>query len=122
MQSAKRGSLLLDLLVAASLQMTDDMLLQGHPRLDTKSLSWWQMESPSPAPELLGKPLGLSVMLREAGQATPGLQSREGPPWWLPWEPELGLDRVFALQRLHLLSQFLFKECLQSTHNVPGPA
>ena len=101
--------------------MTDAMLLQGHPDWPWAARHGGKWESPLPAPDLPGKPLGLSVMLRESGQATPGLQSQAGPPCWLSWEPGLGLGSVFALQGLYLLSQFLFKECLQSTHNVPGP-
>lgn len=61
--------------------MTDDVFLQGTPSLDEQFLSRWEMESPLPAPQLPGKPLGLSITLREAasgprGQAGP---QRRGP-------------------------------------------
>lgn len=44
----RRGRLILS--VAVLLQMTDDIFLQGTPRLDVQILSLWQVESPLPAP------------------------------------------------------------------------
>lgn len=53
----ERGSLIL------GLQVTNDIFLEGTPRLDVQSLSWWQMVSRPPAPEPPANPLGLAIML-----------------------------------------------------------